>query len=82
MMKGAMAGLYHTGAHRLRAPYTQRVGLIFALDQVRPEPDEARPFAPNRILEVTPDFLEAVLDRVREADLDVVTLDEAAARLA
>jgi hypothetical protein len=62
MMKAAMAGLYHTGAHRLLAPYTQGTGLIFTLHQVRPEPAEIRPFTPNRILEVTPEFLEAVLD--------------------
>jgi peptidoglycan/xylan/chitin deacetylase (PgdA/CDA1 family) len=82
MMKAAMAGLYHSGAHRLLAPYTEGVGLIFTLHQVRPKADAARPFAPNRILEVTPDFLEAVLDQVRDAGLDVITLDEAAARLA
>lgn len=82
MMKAAMAGLYHTGAHRLLAPYTQGVGLIFMLHQVRPEPPAPRPFAPNRILEVTPEFLEAVLDQVQEAELDVITLDEAVERLA
>lgn len=82
MMKAAMAGLYHTGAHRLLAPYTQGVGLIFTLHQVRPEPDGARPFSPNRILEVTPEFLGAVLDQVRNVDLDVITLDEAMERLA
>lgn len=82
MMKAAMAGLYHTGAHRLLAPYTQGVGLIFTLHQVCPDPAEPRPFAPNRILQVTPAFLEAVLDQVRDAGLDVITLDEALQRLA
>jgi peptidoglycan/xylan/chitin deacetylase (PgdA/CDA1 family) len=79
MMKAAMSGLYHTGAHRLLAPYTQGVGLIFMLHQVRPERENA--FAPNRILEVTPEFLDAVLDQVEEAGLDIVSLDEAARRL-
>ncbi|HBR27000.1 MAG TPA: polysaccharide deacetylase, partial [Rhizobiales bacterium] len=36
---------------------------------------------PNRILEVTPEFLDAVLDQVQEAGLDVVSLDEAVLRL-
>jgi peptidoglycan/xylan/chitin deacetylase (PgdA/CDA1 family) len=81
MMKAAMAGLYHTGAHRLLAPYTQGVGLIFTLHHVRTEPAAPRPFAPNRILEVTPEFLDAVLDQVDEAGLDVITLDEAVDRL-
>jgi peptidoglycan/xylan/chitin deacetylase (PgdA/CDA1 family) len=79
VMKAAMAGLYHTGAYRLLAPYTQGMGVIFTLHQVRPETD--KDFAPNRILEVTPEFLDAVLDQVQDADLDVVSLDEAMARL-
>ena len=81
MMKAAMAGLYHTGAHRLLAPYTQGTGLIFTLHHVRPEPAEPKAFAPNRILEVTPEFLDAVLDQVEDAGLDVITLDEAVERL-
>jgi len=81
MMKAAMSGLYHTGAHRLLAPYTQGVGVIFTLHHVRPEPDEPKAFAPNRILEVTPGFLDAVLDQVQEAGLDVISLDEAVQRL-
>lgn len=82
MMKAAMAGLYHTRAHRLLAPYTEGAGVIFTLHHVRPEPDGPKAFAPNRILSVTPDFLGAVLDQVSEAGLDVITLDEAAERLA
>jgi len=81
MMKAAMSGLYHTGAHRLLAPYTQGLGVIFTLHHVRPEPDQPKNFAPNRILEVTPDFLDAVLDQVQEARLDVLSLDEAVQRL-
>ena len=79
VMKAAMTGLYHTGAHRLLAPYTQGSGVIFTLHHVRPESGKA--FAPNRILEVTPEFLEAVLDQVEAEGLDVVDLDEAARRL-
>ena len=81
MMKAAMSGLYHTGAHRLLAPYTQGVGVIFTLHHVRPEPHRPNGFAPNRILEVTPDFLDAVLDQVQESGLDVLSLDEATQRL-
>ena len=81
MMKAAMSGLYHTGAHRLLAPYTQGIGVIFTLHHVRPEPEEPRAFAPNRILEVAPQFLDAVLDQVQEAGLDVISLDQAVQRL-
>ena len=31
MMKAVMSGLYHSGAHRLIAPYTQGAGMIFSL---------------------------------------------------
>ena len=78
-MKAAMSRLYHSGAYRLLTPYTQGMGVIFTLHHVRPWTEKA--FAPNRILEVTPEFLEAVLDQVQAADLDVVSLDEAMRRL-
>ena len=79
MTRAAMTGLYHLGAHRLLAPYTQGAGVIFTLNQVRPVADKG--FAPNRGLEVAPEFLDAMLDQVEEEGLDVVTLDEAARRL-
>jgi peptidoglycan/xylan/chitin deacetylase (PgdA/CDA1 family) len=81
VMKAAMSGLYHTGAHRLLAPYTQGVGVIFTLHHVRPESDEPKAFSPNRILEVTPEVLDSVLDQVEEAGLDVVSPDEAVERI-
>ena len=55
--------------------------MIFTLHHVRPEPEEPRAFAPNRILEVAPQFLDAVLDQVQEAGLDVISLDQAVQRL-
>jgi peptidoglycan/xylan/chitin deacetylase (PgdA/CDA1 family) len=81
MMKAAMSGLYHSGAHRLLAPYTQGAGVIFTLHHVRPAPDRPGDFAPNSFLEVTPDFLDGLLDQVQDAGLDVVSLDDAVERL-
>ena len=82
VMRAALSGLHRTGAGRLLAPFTQGQGLIFTLHRVRPQSGEPRAFAPNRILEVAPDFLGDVLDQVLEAGLDIITLDEAADRLA
>lgn len=79
VLKAGLEALYYTGAHRWIAPRAQGIGLIFMLHQVSPEP--VPEFAPNRILKVTPDFLDAVLAQVREAGLDIVTLDEAADRI-
>jgi peptidoglycan/xylan/chitin deacetylase (PgdA/CDA1 family) len=81
VMKAAMSGLYHSGAHRLLAPYTQGAGVIFTLHHVRPAPDRPGDFAPNSFLEVTPDFLDGLLDQVQDAGLDVVSLDDAVERL-
>lgn len=55
-------------------------GVIFTLHRVLP--DEPADFSPNAILQVTPDFLDFVIERVRELGLDIVTLDEAVERLA
>ena len=63
MTRAALTGLYRTGAHRLLAPYTQARGVIFTLNQVRPPQEKS--FAPNRGLEIAPEFLEAMLDQDR-----------------
>lgn len=55
-------------------------GVIFTLHRVLPEPPAA--FSPNAILQVTPDFLDYVITRVRALGLDIVSLDEALERLA
>ncbi len=55
-------------------------GVILTLHRVLPEPPAA--FSPNAILQVRPDFLEYVIERVRDQGIDVVTLDDAIERLA
>ena len=80
ILKPGLKALYYSGAHRLIAPFTEGMGLIFMLHQVSPiRPGE---FAPNRGLMVTPDFLNAVLCEVKAAGLDILSLDEAHARIA
>ncbi|WEK06429.1 MAG: polysaccharide deacetylase family protein [Candidatus Devosia phytovorans] len=55
-------------------------GVIFTLHRVLPE--KPADFSPNAILQVQPDFLDYVIERVRALGLDIVTLDEAMERLA
>lgn len=54
-------------------------GVIFTLHRVLPHPPAA--FAPNAILQITPDFLDAVISRTRALGIEPVTLDEALERV-
>lgn len=73
---GAMAA---SGANAALRPIFRGRGLILTLHHVRPW--TPRDFAPNRFLEVTPDFLEGTIRSVRAAGFDFVDLDEVACRL-
>ena len=55
-------------------------GLIFTLHRVLP--GEPAAFSPNAILQVRPDFLAYVIERLRDLDLDIVSMDDALERLA
>lgn len=79
LLKGALSALHFTGADRLLAPLTRGVGVIFMLHSVRPEREDG--FGPNRLLEITPDFLEQVIDLVVDSGFDVLSLDDVHARL-
>jgi len=67
-------------AERWLRPVAQGRGLILTFHHVRPWRERA--FAPNRLLEITPDFLDQVLAILREEKVDIVPLDEVPARLA
>jgi len=76
----ALSAIDRSGVGTLLGPWTRGQGVIFTLHSVRPEPPQ--PFEPNRILKVTPSFLETAIETVEDAGYDVVSLDEAARRLA
>jgi peptidoglycan/xylan/chitin deacetylase (PgdA/CDA1 family) len=79
ILKPGMKALYYSGIHRLLAPFAEGIGLIFMLHQVSPLRHGG--FSPNRGLMVTPEYLDAVLKDVKEAGLDIISLDEAHARI-
>lgn len=80
LFRAALSTLYYAGAHKVAGPFTRGVGQILMLHHVRPE-TTGPAFAPNRLLSVTPAFLENVIRQVREAGFDIVSLDEAHDRL-
>lgn len=79
VLRTALETLYFTGAHRMLQPLLGGVGAILTLHHVRPP--RAYAFQPNRLLEVSPQFLDDVLAGLRRADVDIVTLDEMHRRL-
>jgi peptidoglycan/xylan/chitin deacetylase (PgdA/CDA1 family) len=79
VIRAGLGALYFSGAHYLLRPIFSGVGAIFMLHHVRPAREAE--FAPNRHLEVTPDFLRAMLAHLHSRDIDVVTIDELHQRL-
>src|ERR1044071_8707141 len=73
----AIAG---TRADRWLRPVAQGVGVILTFHHVRPWRE--RDFAPNRLLEITPEFLDRTLTILRETGFETVSLDEVPERLA
>lgn len=80
LFKAGLDTLHAVGVQRWLAPFTGGRGSILMLHQVRPSGGPG--FAPNAHLEVTPDFLDLVISRVRASGADIVSMDEVAERLA
>jgi peptidoglycan/xylan/chitin deacetylase (PgdA/CDA1 family) len=74
----AFRAIVATGADRWASGLGRGLGAILMLHHVRP--DAGRGFAPNGILEITPEFLDRALDLVGQLGFDIVSLDEAIAR--
>lgn len=78
-LKAALSAMHYTGVDELIAPFTSGNGVIFMLHHVRPE--QKKGFAPNRILQVTPEFLENVIVQVKAAGFDCISIDDVPERL-
>jgi peptidoglycan/xylan/chitin deacetylase (PgdA/CDA1 family) len=79
VIRAGLGALYLTGAHYLLQPMFAGAGAIFMLHHVRPGRDAG--FQPNRHLEVTPEFLRAMLSHLRSRSIDIITMDEVHQRL-
>jgi peptidoglycan/xylan/chitin deacetylase (PgdA/CDA1 family) len=80
LLRLGLATLAGSGAHRVLAPMARGRGVILTMHHVRPWREQA--FSPNRILEITPEFLDCVLQIVRANGFEFVTLGAGVARLA
>lgn len=79
LLRTALETFSLTGVHNLLRPLVGGVGSILTLHQVRP-PRMSR-FQPNRLLEVTPQFLERVIKRLKKAGTHFVSMDEVHRRM-
>ena len=82
MIGAGFATLRATGLHRLLGAATRGQGAVLMFHHVRPWRPATPGFAPNRLLEITPEFLDEALVLARRLGFDILTLDEALARLA
>jgi peptidoglycan/xylan/chitin deacetylase (PgdA/CDA1 family) len=81
LFRRSLDAMFYTGASRALAPLFRGIGAILSLHHVRPGGGLQPGFAPNRSLEITPDYLEAMITHIRARGYDIIALEEAAARL-
>ena len=74
IIRTGLETLYFSGMHHFMRPLVGGVGAILTMHHVRPRRPDA--FQPNRLLEITPHFLEGLLKRLSRARIDVISLDE------
>jgi peptidoglycan/xylan/chitin deacetylase (PgdA/CDA1 family) len=73
---GAFRAISLSGAHRWGRGLAQGVGAILMMHHVRPWRGDS--FAPNRLLEITPEWLDEALALIRAEGFDIVDMDELA----
>jgi peptidoglycan/xylan/chitin deacetylase (PgdA/CDA1 family) len=81
VIDAGFAAFRASGVHRALAPATRGRGVILTFHRVRPWRPATPGFAPNRLLEITPEFLDSALGLVRRLGFELVALEEARRRL-
>jgi peptidoglycan/xylan/chitin deacetylase (PgdA/CDA1 family) len=79
IIKAGLSLMHYSGAAKLFAASLRGRGSILCLHHVRPASDAA--FQPNYQLEITPEFLDAVIEAVKAEGYRLVSLEEAVASL-
>ena len=81
IIDAGFAAFRASGLHKALAPATRGRGVILTFHRVRPWKPTTPGFAPNRLLEITPEFLDSALGLTRRLGFEFVTLEEARRRL-
>jgi peptidoglycan/xylan/chitin deacetylase (PgdA/CDA1 family) len=81
VIEAGFAAFRASGLHHAVAPLTRGRGVILTLHRVRPFAPPTPGYAPNRLLEVTPAFLDQTLSLVTRLGFELVSLAEARRRL-
>jgi peptidoglycan/xylan/chitin deacetylase (PgdA/CDA1 family) len=69
---------YFSCYFRVKQPKTGGAGVILRFERVRPR--DSRPFQPNQWREITPQFLDRMVDALKRWNFDLVTMDEVCRR--
>lgn len=85
LLRSGLEMLHGAGLHLALARKWSGLGTIFMLHHIRPELPEGGSvdpdFHPNGILEITPEFLDAALDRIKQNGVELISLSEAVERI-
>lgn len=81
LLKTSLDVLYFSGASQVLRGICGGMGAIFALHHVKPGGGARRGFSPNAGLEVTPAFLDSVINLTKSLGYEPVPLAEAVARI-
>jgi peptidoglycan/xylan/chitin deacetylase (PgdA/CDA1 family) len=79
LIRAGLDAFHLTGAHHALRRAWGGVGMVLTLHRVRPAQPQV--FQPNRLLEITPEFLAAAIQHLRAVGFDIVSLDEVHRRL-
>jgi len=85
LLRSGLDVLHGAGVYHALGRHWSGLGIIFMLHHIRPATPDGdsvdRDFHPNGILEITPEFLDAAIARVRDHGIQLVSLGEAVARI-
>jgi peptidoglycan/xylan/chitin deacetylase (PgdA/CDA1 family) len=81
LLRGCLDLLFYSGAARLLSPLSGGIGALLMLHHVRPGGGLQEGFAPNRGLEITPEFLERAILHLRGKGYEFLSMKDAVRRI-